>query len=58
MNLFRGKAVLDQVFPYPLNGVLTEERRETLQMVLGPTERFLTEVNDPFEYDLLISGVD
>jgi len=47
MNLFRGRAVVEQVFPYPLN--LNEERRETLQMVLGPTEKFLTEVNDPFK---------
>ncbi|GMS85398.1 hypothetical protein PENTCL1PPCAC_7573, partial [Pristionchus entomophagus] len=30
MNLFRGKAKVDQVFPYPLN--LDQERKETLQV--------------------------
>lgn len=49
MNLFLGKAVLGQVFPYPLN--LDDERREMLQMVLAPTEKFLEEVNDPFKND-------
>lgn len=49
MNLFRGRCNLEHVFPYPLN--LTEDRRETLDMILGPTEKFLEEVNDPFKYD-------
>ena len=44
-----GRAVLDQAFPYPMN--LDEERREMLQMVLAPTEKFLEEVNDPFAND-------
>uniref|UniRef100_A0A1I7WRI3 Very long-chain specific acyl-CoA dehydrogenase, mitochondrial n=1 Tax=Heterorhabditis bacteriophora TaxID=37862 RepID=A0A1I7WRI3_HETBA len=44
MNLFRGKAVTEQVFPYPLN--LDSDRKETLSMILGPTEKFLDEVND------------
>lgn len=47
MNLFRGKAALDTVFPYPLN--LNTEQRETLQMILSPTEKFLTEVNNPYK---------
>ncbi|KAH7722958.1 Protein ACDH-12 a [Aphelenchoides avenae] len=49
MNLFRGRATTEQIFPYPLE--LSEDRRETLQMILGPTEKFLEEVNDPFEND-------
>lgn len=49
MNLFRGKAALDTVFPYPLN--LNTEQRETLQMILSPTEKFLTEVNNPYKND-------
>uniref|UniRef100_A0A7E5A176 Very long-chain specific acyl-CoA dehydrogenase, mitochondrial n=1 Tax=Panagrellus redivivus TaxID=6233 RepID=A0A7E5A176_PANRE len=50
MNLFRGKAVFDQVFPYPV--ALTEEQSEMLQMVTGPMEKFLEEVNDPVQNDL------
>ncbi|PAV63025.1 hypothetical protein WR25_09069 isoform B [Diploscapter pachys] len=49
MNLFRGKAVLDQVFPYPLN--LDSDRKETLQMIIGPTEKFLQEVNNTDKSD-------
>ncbi|GMS85400.1 hypothetical protein PENTCL1PPCAC_7575, partial [Pristionchus entomophagus] len=49
MNLFRGKAKVDQVFPYPLN--LDEERKETLQMILDPTAKFLNEVNDVVKND-------
>lgn len=49
MNLFRGRAELDQVFPYPLN--LNEDQRETLKMVSDPVEKFLTEVNDVFKND-------
>ncbi|KAI1719984.1 acyl-CoA dehydrogenase, middle domain-containing protein [Ditylenchus destructor] len=49
MNLFRGRVNLDQVFPYPLK--LNDDRRETLEMILSPTEKFLEEVNDPFKND-------
>jgi hypothetical protein len=38
MNLFRGQAQGVQVFPYP--EVLTAEQRETLQMLIDPTEKF------------------
>lgn len=44
MNLFRGKAVTEQVFPYPLD--LSDDRKEMLSMVLGPTEKFLAEINN------------
>ena len=49
MNLFRGKAAFDSVFPYPID--LSEERREFLNQVLEPTQKFLEEVNDPFKND-------
>ncbi|RCN43675.1 hypothetical protein ANCCAN_10319 [Ancylostoma caninum] len=44
MNLFRGRAVIDQVFPYPLK--LDDDHRETLHLITGPVEKFLEEVND------------
>ncbi|PIO71078.1 acyl-CoA dehydrogenase family member 9 [Teladorsagia circumcincta] len=49
MNLFRGRAVTDQIFPYPLK--LDDDQRETLHMILGPTEKFLEEVNDVVKND-------
>ncbi|CAD6192164.1 unnamed protein product [Caenorhabditis auriculariae] len=49
MNLFRGRAVSDQVFPYPLK--LTDEQKETLGMILSPTEKFLSEVNNVAKND-------
>ncbi|ULU05171.1 hypothetical protein L5515_013840 [Caenorhabditis briggsae] len=49
MNLFRGKAVTEQVFPYPLN--MTEEQKETLGMVMSPLEKMLIEVNDVVKND-------
>ncbi|KAJ1349803.1 hypothetical protein KIN20_005457 [Parelaphostrongylus tenuis] len=52
MNLFRGLAVTDQVFPYPLN--LDDDRRETLHLILGPTEKFLEEVNDVVKNDQMM----
>ncbi|KAK6023920.1 hypothetical protein OSTOST_10280 [Ostertagia ostertagi] len=44
MNLFRGRAVNEQVFPYPLK--LDDDQRETLNMFMAPTEKFFEEVND------------
>lgn len=38
MNLFRGQVQGSQVFPYP--DVLTSDQRETLQMLVDPTEKF------------------
>ncbi|VDP34118.1 unnamed protein product [Heligmosomoides polygyrus] len=49
MNLFRGRAVTEQIFPYPLK--LSDDQRETLHMILGPTEKFLEEVNDVVKND-------
>ncbi|CAI2343339.1 unnamed protein product [Caenorhabditis sp. 36 PRJEB53466] len=49
MNLFRGKAVSEQVFPYPLK--LTDEQKETLGMVMSPLEKMLAEVNDVVKND-------
>ena len=41
---FRGMVVPDQAFPFPQ--VLTEEQAENLGMLVEPTEKFMTEVND------------
>ncbi|KAK5978147.1 Very long-chain specific acyl-CoA dehydrogenase [Trichostrongylus colubriformis] len=49
MNLFRGQAVNDQVFPYPLK--LDDDQRETLHMFITPTEKFFEEVNDVVKND-------
>lgn len=38
MNIFRGAAVTEQAVPYPYN--LTEEQKETLEMLVDPTEKF------------------
>ncbi|CAB3373408.1 Hypothetical predicted protein [Cloeon dipterum] len=49
MNLFRGVVQGSQVFPYP--DVLNAEQRETLQMLIDPTEKFFAEQNDPAKND-------
>uniref|UniRef100_A0A8R1DFH5 Uncharacterized protein n=1 Tax=Caenorhabditis japonica TaxID=281687 RepID=A0A8R1DFH5_CAEJA len=49
MNLFRGKAVSEQVFPYPLK--LDEERKEMLRMFSVPLVKMLQEINDPTKND-------
>jgi hypothetical protein len=46
MNLFRGKAALDQMFPYRTK--LSDADRSALQKVLTPVEKLLTYYNDPF----------
>lgn len=38
MNIFRGQIEGRQVFPYP--NVLSEEQRETLQMLVDPVQKF------------------
>lgn len=50
MNLFKGEANMEQMFPYP--DVLTEDQTETLRMVLDPVTKFLTEVNNADKNDL------
>lgn len=49
MNLFCGKAVTSQIFPYPLD--LNEDQRETLHMVISSTDKFFQEVNDVAKND-------
>ncbi|XP_037784673.1 very long-chain specific acyl-CoA dehydrogenase, mitochondrial-like [Penaeus monodon] len=51
MNMFRGAAVTEQAIPYPYT--LTEEQRETLEMLVDPTEKFFEEVNDAAKNDAL-----
>merc|ERR1712142_935174 len=43
-NMFRGIIQTEQTFPYPK--VLNEEQAENLGMLVEPTEKFMTEVND------------
>ncbi|VDD87618.1 unnamed protein product [Enterobius vermicularis] len=49
MNLFCGRAEIKNVIPFPAK--LTEERKEMLHMLLPPTEKFLTEINNPVKND-------
>ena len=44
-NMFRGIIHTEQAFPYPR--VLDEEQAENLTMLVEPTEKFMSEVNDP-----------
>merc|ERR1711953_1516072 len=44
-NMFRGMIQSEQAFPFPK--VLDEEQAENLAMLVEPTEKFMTEVNDP-----------
>ncbi len=49
-NVFRGIVEPEQAFPYP--EVLSADQLETLQMLVPPVEKFLTEVNDPAKNDI------
>lgn len=49
MNMFRGKIRADQVFPFPK--VLDEDQESTLRMLVSPSEKFFTEVNDGLKND-------
>lgn len=44
MNLFVGSSNTAQVFPYP--DALTTDQKETLQLLVDPTQKFFEEVND------------
>lgn len=50
-NIFRGIIEPAQAFPYP--DVLNEEQRDTLQMLVDPTEKFMTEKNNALKNDAL-----
>lgn len=50
-NIFRGVVDTTQVLPYP--DVLTEEQRDTLNLLLPLAERVLAEQNDPLKNDTL-----
>jgi len=52
-NIFRGIIEPAQAYPYP--NVLNEEQRDTLQMLVDPTEKFMTEKNDALKNDALES---
>lgn len=51
MNLFRGRVMSDEVFPYP--EVLTNEQKEMLQALIDPTAKFFEEQNDALKNDAL-----
>ncbi|XP_045604549.1 very long-chain specific acyl-CoA dehydrogenase, mitochondrial [Procambarus clarkii] len=51
MNIYRGAAVTDQAIPYP--DILTAEQRETLEMLIDPTEKFFMECNDAAKNDTM-----
>ncbi|KAL4220387.1 hypothetical protein ACF0H5_020790 [Mactra antiquata] len=51
LNLFRGQAHGEQVFPFP--EVLNEEQRDNLQMFADQTAKFFEEQNDALKNDLL-----
>ncbi|XP_027689331.1 very long-chain specific acyl-CoA dehydrogenase, mitochondrial isoform X2 [Chelonia mydas] len=53
MNLFNGKLVPDNVFPFP--SVLSMEQMQFLQALVDPCTRFFKEVNDPVENEKLES---
>jgi hypothetical protein len=50
-NIFRGIVEPAQAYPYPK--VLSEEQTDMLQMLVDPTEKFMTEKNDPLKNDAL-----
>ncbi len=50
-NIFRGIIEPEQAFPYPR--VLTEDQIDTLQMLVDPTEKFMTEKNNALLNDSL-----
>eukprot|EP00118_Oscarella_pearsei_P026047 m.309293 g.309293 ORF g.309293 m.309293 type:complete len:617 (+) comp45999_c0_seq1:41-1891(+) len=49
LNLFTGKLVTDEVFPYPQ--VLTEEGKETLGLLVDPLTKFYEQDNDAAKSD-------
>ncbi|KAK4316950.1 hypothetical protein Pmani_011943 [Petrolisthes manimaculis] len=51
MNMFRGAAVTDQAIPYPYT--LSSEEKETLEMLVDPTEKFFEECNDAMKNDAM-----
>ncbi|XP_078265994.1 very long-chain specific acyl-CoA dehydrogenase, mitochondrial-like [Rhinoraja longicauda] len=51
VNIFKGKVVTEQVFPYPR--VLSNEQSQFLQEIMEPISKFFLEVNDAAENDKL-----
>lgn len=49
MNMFNGRCNTVQAFPYP--DVLTDDQKETLQLIVDPCRKFFEEVNDPARND-------
>lgn len=50
MNIFRGQAQIDQVFPFP--EPLNEEQLDTIKMLIDPMEKFFeVKVNDKSQHE-------
>eukprot|EP00127_Corallochytrium_limacisporum_P004948 Clim_evm22s195 gene=Clim_evmTU22s195 len=49
-NMFLGKVNTTEAFPYPDS--LSAEEKDTLAMILSPTEKFFDEVNDAAQNDI------
>jgi len=49
LNIFRGAAVTDQLFPFP--DVMNEEQRETLESLIDPTDKFFYDCVDAAKND-------
>jgi len=45
-GLFKGELATASLFPYPPMEVMKEEERETLKMLVEPSKRFFSEVNN------------
>jgi very long chain acyl-CoA dehydrogenase len=49
LNLFRGQTKTDEIFPFP--EVLTDDQKETLQLLIEPTTKFFEQANDAARND-------
>ncbi|KAF2885044.1 hypothetical protein ILUMI_21160 [Ignelater luminosus] len=47
LNIFRGAIVEKRIFPFP--GLLTHPRKKVLATLIGPLDKVLKEMNDPFK---------
>jgi len=56
MNLFRGKLVPDQIFPFPK--AINDEELEFVQSLVDPVNKFMVEVNDAAKNDDLAKVED
>ncbi|CAG7688386.1 unnamed protein product [Allacma fusca] len=48
-NIFRGKIITEQIFPYP--DVLSKEQRETLELIVPAVEKFFNDDYDALKFE-------